>query len=86
MIRVRSELTTDEILKVKTCLDYRSCGKAVMPAVTYIDVCTTPTEVTIGAQSVDFVAALADARTKETGAQHFKDTRAEGPIHPLPGS
>ena len=50
------------------CLDYRACGKAGTPAVTYIDVSMTPTEVTIVARSVDdFVAALVAARPKETG-------------------
>ncbi len=41
------------------CLDYRKSGGRRMPAVTFIDVCMNPTEVTIIAKTVDeFVRTL----------------------------
>ena len=48
------------------CLDYRRSGRQGVPGVTYVDVCRTPTEVTVVTQSVDdFINALVAARPDE---------------------
>lgn len=46
------------------CLDYRKSGGRRMPAVTFIDVCMNPTEVTMIAKTVDeFVCTLIASRS-----------------------